>query len=306
MKELLSFSPSVAAALAERRPVVALESTLLAHGMPRARRLEVAAAMNREVEARGAVPAVMAVMDGRLCVGLSDAQLERLCLSEGVTKCAERDLSMALARGGVHATTVSSTMFIAAAAGVPVFATGGIGGVHRGAVETFDESQDLTALQKHPVAVISAGAKAILDLPRTLERLETLAVLVVGLRCAEFPAFYTRESGIPLEHRVEDITQLARALRLRFGPLRQGGALICNPVPAEHALPRAQVDAWVAQALADAEKQGIQGKALTPFLLGAMERITAGRSVETNLALALNNARVGAELAVAMAGLRVF
>lgn len=299
----LKLSPQVELALKTRKGVVALESTLLAHGMPAHRRLDVAARMNQEVESQGAVPAVIAVLDGVIHVGLSHVELERLCTATTVHKCSERELAVALATGGIHATTVSSTMWAARQAGIHVFATGGIGGVHRGAETTFDESQDLHALGQHPVAVISAGAKAILDLPRTLERLETLGVLVVGYQCKNLPAFYVRDSGLPLDVSTDSMTTLARMCHARFGLLKQGGMLVCNPVPAENALDETLMNASLDDALAQAAAKGIQGKALTPFLLAAMERITHGKSVETNLALACHNAKVGAQLAVELAGL---
>jgi pseudouridine-5'-phosphate glycosidase len=298
MDDLLNVHPEVALALARGGAVVALESTLLAHGMPPDRRVQVARLLEDEVRGVGAVPAVIAVVDGRIQVGVDHALLDRLCHAPGVTKCAERDLALAVARGGLHATTVSSTMFAAHRAGIAVFATGGIGGVHREAQRTFDESQDIPALANHPVAVISAGAKAILDLPRTLERLETYGVPVVGYRCDEFPAFYTRHSGLPLEHRVDDVATLARVVHARFKRLGQGGILVCNPVPEENAMDPTLIQAALEAALAEAADRNVTGKALTPFLLAALERITGGNSVETNIALALNNARLGAALAV--------
>ncbi|MEW5853059.1 MAG: pseudouridine-5'-phosphate glycosidase [Myxococcota bacterium] len=298
---VIDISPDVAQALRERRGVVALESTLLAHGMPAPRRMEVARRINDTVRAEGAVPAVIAVMDGKVRVGLDDKGIERLCTTGGVAKCGERDLAVALSRGGVHATTVSSTMWAAAQAGIHVFATGGIGGVHRGAEDDFDESQDLHALSRHPVAVISAGAKAILDLPKTLERLETLGVLVLGFRCVEFPGFYTRTTGLALEHRVESAAELAGILAARFFWLKQGGALVCLPVPESDAMDPDVVDLAVQEALMDARNNGVKGKALTPHLLAAMERITVGKSVATNISLATNNARLGAQLAQELA-----
>ena len=303
MDVVVRTTPEVTEALAHRQPVVALESTLLAHGMPPQRRLEVAQALDHAVRAHGAIPAVVAVCDGQMRAGLEPEVLQRLCQQPNVSKCAQRDLAVALAGGGMHATTVSSTMEVAARAGIAVFATGGIGGVHRGAVDTFDESQDLTALASQPVAVVSAGAKAILDLPRTLERLETLGVLVMGWRCHAFPAFYTADSGLPLEHHTDDMALLASVVHHRIYGLCQGGMLVCNPVPAQHALPVDTVNQAIAQALAQANAQGIRGKALTPFLLGALERLTGGSSVETNVALAVNNAQVAAQLAAALADL---
>lgn len=302
MEDVLRIHDEVAAAL-PRGAVVALESTLLAHGMPPDRRLQVAQRMEEAVRRNGAIPAVIGVVDGKIHVGMDAELVQRLCTAPRVSKCGERDLAMAVATGGVHATTVSSTMWAAHRAGISVFSTGGIGGVHREAQQTFDESQDLPALAHHPVAVISAGAKAILDLPRTLERLETYGVPVVGYRCGEFPAFYTAHSGLPLEHRVDDIPTLARVVHARFHALKQGGVLVCNPVPQEFAMDPTLVAAALESALAQAANARVTGKALTPFLLSAMERITGGSSVETNIALAMHNVTVGAQLAVALSQL---
>lgn len=301
MQDIIKVSPAVKEALASRRGVVALESTLLAHGMPEYARMRVAHRLNDDVRKHGAEPAVIAIFDGTIHVGLDEVQLARLCSEPKVHKCSERELAVAIATGGVHATTVSSTMWAARHSGIQVFATGGIGGVHRGADQTFDESQDLFALAEHPVAVISAGAKAILDLPRTLERLETLGVLVVGYRTNVFPAFYVQSSGIPLDVHTDSMETLAKMCHARFHQLEQGGVLVCNPVPAEHALDEKLMNDALAEALRDAEQKRITGKALTPHLLAAMQRITAGKSVETNIELAAHNARVGAELASLLA-----
>jgi pseudouridine-5'-phosphate glycosidase len=301
MLDVVELHPEVRQALADKRAVVALESTLLAHGMPPDQRMDVARKLEEAVRRHGAVPAVIAVMDGRVRVGLHPSETQLLCTHPTVHKCGERDLAWALASGGIHATTVSSTMWAAHQAGVLVFATGGIGGVHRNAERTFDESQDLTALATHPVAVISAGAKAILDLPRTLERLETHGVPVVGYRCREFPAFYTPHSGLLLETSVDDVEMLTLLVHARIRRLRQAGVLVCNPVPTEDAMDRTLMQAALDSALAQAEEKRVHGKALTPFLLAAMERITGGKSVETNVALAVNNAVLGAQLAVGLA-----
>lgn len=299
MSAVLLAAP-VREALAAGRGVVALETTLLSHGMPPDRRRAVAARLSGEVCAGDAVPAFVAVIDGRIRVGLSDARLDALCEASSVGKCGERDLAWALHRGGVHATTVSATLWAAAQAGIRVFATGGIGGVHRGAPATADESQDLHALARWPVAVISAGAKAVLDLPRTVERLETLGVPVVGYQCREFPAFYAAESGIALEAVVEHVEELAALLTLHFD-MRQSGVLVCNAVDRRHALDRATMEAAIAAALEAARAEGIVGAALTPFLLGVMDRLTGGRSVDANVALAAANARLGGLLATALA-----
>jgi pseudouridine-5'-phosphate glycosidase len=293
---MLRLSEEVRLALAERRPVVALESTILAHGLPWPENLEVGRALEAAVRAGGAVPATVAVVAGEPRLGLDEATLERVA-REGArfVKAGASDLAPLLARGADAATTVSATAFLAARAGVRVFATGGIGGVHRGAQA--DVSSDLGTLAREPVVVISAGAKAILDLPRTVEMLETLGVLVLGYRTAEFPAFYTPSSGIRLEHRVDSAVEAARVVARRFA-LGQGGVLLVQPVPAEAALAPEAVYPAIDAALARAEAQGVRGKALTPFLLAELARATGGAAVRANRALALANAGLGAELAV--------
>ncbi len=289
----------IAAALAAGRPVVALESTILAHGLPWPENLEIGRALEAEVRAGGAVPATVAVLDGVACVGLETAALERLARDgRAFAKAGAADLPVASARGANAATTVSATCTLAARAGIRVFATGGIGGVHRG--DSGDVSSDLTVMAREPIAVVSAGAKAILDLPRTVETLETLGVLVLGYKTNEFPAFYTRQSGIPLEHRVDSADEAARMLAARWS-LGQGGVLVANPIPAGDALDTQLIDAAIAAALAAASAAGVRGKALTPFLLAELARVTGGAAVRANRALALSNARVGAEIASAFA-----
>jgi pseudouridine-5'-phosphate glycosidase len=299
--EAMIVSEEVQKALGDQRGVVALESTMLVHGLPKDRRMEVAALLAAEVQKSGAMQAVIAIMDGRVRVGLSPDELRQLCHAPDVRKCGRRDVASALALGGLHGTTVSATLWAAAHAGIEVFATGAIGGVHLGFEETLDESQDLMALAAHPVAVISAGAKAILDLPRTLERLETMGVPVVGWRCAEFPAFYHRSSGLLLDCVVQRMEDLCTLVHWHCKRLRLGGVLVCNPVPFGVELDRTLVDNALCRALQEAREQHVAGKALTPFLLSAMERLTSGRSVETNIALARHNACVGGELARALA-----
>ena len=292
-------SRDVADAIAQGAAVLALESTIVAHGLPWPHNLDIGRELEAAARAAGAVPATIAVFDGVVQVGLSDAQLERLAREAGAfTKAAAADLPAVLARGASAATTVSATATLAARAGIRVFATGGIGGVHRG--DALDVSSDLTTLARTRIALVSAGAKAILDLPRTLEVLETLGVLVIGYRTNEFPAFYTRDSGLRLEHRCDAVEEIARVLEARWA-LDQGGVLIANPIPQEAALPAAQIEAAIAEALAHAARAGISGKALTPFLLSELARATGGASVRANRALALNNVRVGAELAKACA-----
>jgi len=245
------------------------------------------------------VPATIAVFDGIAPIGLTDAQLERLARDAGsFVKAGAADLPVILARGGNAATTVSATATLAARAGIRVFATGGIGGVHRG--DAMDVSSDLTTLARTPIAVVSAGAKAILDLPRTLEVLETLGVLVIGYGTDEFPAFYARDSSLRLEHRCDSPDEIVRVLEQRWA-LGQGGVLVANPIPEDAALPGAQIRGAIENAIAEADRKGIGGKALTPFLLAQLARATGGASIAANRALALNNVRVGAALAQAWA-----
>jgi pseudouridine-5'-phosphate glycosidase len=297
----LQIESEVAAALAAGGPVVALESTILAHGLPWPENLQVGQALEAAVRAGGAVPATIAVLDGTPCVGLSAAQLERVARDGAkIAKAGAADLAVAFARGTSAATTVSATCTLAARAGVRVFATGAIGGVHRG--DAGDVSSDLTTMAREPVAVVSAGAKAILDLPRTAEMLETLGVLVLGYGTDELPAFYTRRSGVKLEHRVDDAGTVARILAARWA-LGQGGVLVANPIPEADALDPSVVTAALAAALGAADAAGISGKALTPFLLAELSKVTSGASVRANRALALANARLGAEIAVALSRL---
>lgn len=283
---------------APSRPVVALESTLVAHGLPWPDNLAVARELEAVVRARGAEPATIAIVDGIPRIGIDDATLERLARDgKQFAKAGATDLAVHLARGSNAATTVSATAMLAAKAGIRVFATGGIGGVHRG--DGSDVSHDLVALARTPIAVISAGAKAILDLPRTLETLETLGVLVIGYRTSELPAFYTRSSGLALDHRAETIDELAAIVRIHWEELGGGGVLVCNPIPADAALEG--LDPAIERALAEAAAQGVTGKRLTPFLLARLADVTAGASIRANRALALHNAAVGAELATALA-----
>jgi pseudouridylate synthase len=296
-------APDVAAAFAAGRPVVALESTIIAHGLPYPDNLAVARELEATIQRHGAVPATIAVVDGIPHVGLAPETLELLARDGAACfgKATTTDLAVHTARGTSAATTVSATALLAARAGIRVFATGGIGGVHRG--DTGDVSHDLVALSRIPIAVVSAGPKAILDLPRTLELLETLGVLVVGFRTAELPAFYTPSSGLALDHRADTFAELATIARHHWDPSLAGGhgILVCNPIPGAAALPAAIIDAAIAQALADAARSNITGKRLTPFLLARLADVTAGASVRANRALALHNAEVAAGLAVALA-----
>jgi pseudouridine-5'-phosphate glycosidase len=297
----LHIAPEVAAALAQGEPVVALESTVIAHGLPRPQNLQVAQELEAEVRRGGAVPATIAVLGGELRVGLDAGGLARLAQG-GTVKAAAPDLPAVMARGLDAATTVSATLVAAARAGIRLFATGGIGGVHRGS--GWDVSHDLVALAREPVAVVSAGAKSILDLPRTLEALETLGVPVVGFRTSELPAFYLPSSGLALEHRFDEVDPLARLLDVHFRLLaRPGGVLIVQPVAAEAALDADELAEALARADQQAAHAGITGKAVTPFLLARLAEATAGRSVTTNRALLLANARLAAAIACAQARL---
>jgi pseudouridine-5'-phosphate glycosidase len=296
----LMFSPEVAEGRASKKPLVALESTLVAHGLPWPENLDVAREIEETVRMGGAVPATIAVIEGRPWIGLEDRVLAKLAHDgRDVAKAGATDLAVHLARGTTCATTVSATAVLAEQAGIRVFATGGIGGVHRGDVG--DVSHDLIALARTPIAVISAGAKAILDLPRTAEMLETLGVLVIGYRTDELPAFYTRDSGIPLEHHVGAPADLAKILRRHWDDLRGGGVLVANPIPADAELDPRRIEAAIHAALEEADATGIHGKRLTPYLLARLAEVTSGASIRANRALALHNAEVGAALALALA-----
>ena len=290
--------PGIAAALAERRPVVALESTIITHGMPWPENLQTAQSVEATVRANGALPATIAVLDGVLRVGLAADQLADLAGRRDAAKASRRDLSAVVARRCTAGTTVAATMFLAARAGIAVFATGGIGGVHRGAEGTFDISADLLELGRSPVAVVCAGAKSILDIPKTLEVLETQGVPVIGYGTDAFPAFYSADSGERLEHRCDTPAELADLIAAHRRLALPGGLLIANPLPPEHALPAAEMDAIIARAVSDAAAQGIAGKAVTPFLLGRVMDLTGGRSLIANIALIRNNAALAARIAV--------
>ncbi len=311
MPELI-FQPAVRAALDAQRPVVALESTVITHGLPWPENLELARRMESTVRAHGAEPATIAVLGGRVHVGLAEEQLEALAQApqagRAVWKVSRRDYPVVLAQGRDGATTVAGTMIAAHWAGIRVFATGGIGGVHRGAAGgalATDISADLPELARTPVLVVCAGAKAILDLPATLEWLETHGVPVVGYGTDEFPAFYSRESGLTLDARADTPAEAAAIARALWGAELSGGVLVCAPCPAEHARPRAEMERAIAQAVREAEAQGVRGKAVTPFLLARVAALTHGESKTANLALLLNNARVAAEIAQALAAASV-
>lgn len=298
MPDLIRTSAPVAAALRERRPVVALESTVLAHGLPRPRNLQVGRALEAEVRSGGAVPATVGVIAGVPIVGLSDEEVTRMATAEGVLKLSTRDLAVPVARGLDGATTVAATMYLAQRAGVRLFATGGIGGVHRG--EARDVSADLTELGRTPMIVVCAGAKSVLDLPATREALETAGVLVVGWKTDELPAFYARESGLSVDVRADSAEEVAALWRAHRGLGSPGAILLCVPPPPEHALPADAIEATIREALALADREGVRGKDVTPFLLRAVAESTGGMSLEANVALLLNNARVGAAVAAAL------
>ena len=299
--DLMDLSPEVAEARAKGKPLVALESTIITHGMPYPRNAETAQMVEEAVRSFGAVPATIAVVNGRFRVGLAPKEIDGLAqLNGGVVKASRRDLAAVAARRGSAGTTVAATMFVAHLAGIEIFATGGIGGVHRGAEETFDISADLVELSRTRVAVVCAGAKSILDIEKTLEFLETQGVAIVGYRCDEFPAFYARSSGFRIEHRCDGLHDLARMIRLQreIGP---GGLLIANPVPEDQALEEAVIEERIVAAVAEAKEQGVSKKEATPFLLRRVVELTGGRSLEANVALIKNNAILAAQAAVELA-----
>ncbi|KQB17162.1 pseudouridine-5'-phosphate glycosidase [Rhodobacter capsulatus] len=300
----LAFSPEVRAALDAGRPVVALESTIITHGMPWPQNLDTARRVEAEVRTAGATPATIAVMGGRIHIGLTATELETLAQATGVMKLSRADLAFCLATGGIGATTVAATMICAHLAGIAVFATGGIGGVHRGAEDSFDISADLTELGLTPVTVVAAGAKAILDLNKTLEVLETNGVPVIAFGQDDFPAFWSRSSGLRAPLRAETAAEIARAhlLRARLG--LAGGQLVANPIPPEAEIAREDILPVIETALAEAAARGIAAKAVTPFLLSRIFELTEGRSLAANIALVLNNARLGAAIAREIAALR--
>lgn len=297
----LSISPAVKSALEEGWPVVALESTIISHGLPRPDNLEAARRFEQLLTDMGVVPATIAVLDGELKAGLTDDELVRVA-SEDIPKLSVRDLPIALARGGSGATTVAATSSIAHLAGIRVFATGGLGGVHRGASETFDESADLTVLSQVPITVVSAGVKSILDIPATLERLETLSVPVLGYGTTRFPSFWLTDSGHELDWSVPDAAAVADVMAARDALGQQAGILVANPLPVEQQLDPAVHDRALADALRMADEQGLSGKEVTPFLLLTIVGLTGGESLAVNLKIAENNIRVAGEIALSWAG----
>ncbi len=296
----LTLGAEVAAARDAGAPLVALESTIITHGMPWPQNLKTARAVEAEVRAAGAVPATIAVMDGRIRVGLDAPELERLARAEGVMKLSRADLAVCLAQGRMGATTVAATMICAHLAGIAVFATGGIGGVHRGAETSLDISADLQELAQTPVTVVAAGAKAILDLPKTLEVLETLGVPVIAYGQDALPAFWSRDSGLTAPLRLDRAADISRAHQMRAALGLAGGQLVANPIPVADEIPAATLAPLIARAQAEAEAHGIAAKAVTPYLLGRIFELTEGRSLAANIALVRNNARLAAAVAIAM------
>ena len=301
MNAYLDISPEVREALAAGKPVVALESTIISHGMPYPKNVETALLVEQTIRENGAVPATIAIIGGRLKAGLSASEIEYLGKAgRGVAKASRRDLPALVARGADGATTVTTTMMIAHMAGIRIFATGGIGGVHRGAETSMDISADLEELAQTPVMVVCAGAKSILDLGLTLEYLETKGVPVIGYGTEELPAFYTRKSGFSVDYRVDSPEELAAMFKAQREMGYRGGMLVTNPIPEEYAMDKAVIDAAIEQALKEATEQGVHGKETTPFLLSRVVELTGGDSLKSNLQLVLNNARLAAKTAAAL------
>ncbi|WP_085308284.1 pseudouridine-5'-phosphate glycosidase [Planktotalea arctica] len=298
---LFTRSKAVEAAQSAGTPIVALESTIITHGMPYPQNLEMARKVEATVRENGAEPATIAVLNGTLHIGLEDAQLEALAQTKGAAKLSRADLAVCMASGKTGATTVAATMIAAHLAGIAVFATGGIGGVHRGAEQSFDISADLQELSQTPVTVIAAGAKAILDVPKTLEVLETLGVPVIAYGQDRIPAFWSAQSALKAPLRMDDPASIARAHKMRAALGLPGGQLIANPIPIEAEIPRAEMDPVIARALQDALEHGITRKSVTPYLLQRVYELTEGRSLTANIALVLNNAALGARIACEMA-----
>ena len=300
MNKYLDVNPEVAAAIAEGKPVVALESTIISHGMPYPQNVETALNVERIIRENGAVPATIAIIGGRLKAGLTAEEIEYFGKKgQAIAKASRRDIAVLCARGEDGATTVTTTMMIAHMAGIKVFATGGIGGVHRGAETTMDISADLEELAHTPVMVVCAGAKSILDLGLTLEYLETKGVPVIGYGTSELPAFYTRQSGFGVDYRMDSPEELAAAFKASHDMNLKGGMLVTNPIPEEYAMPLDTINAAIDQAIAECEAQGIHGKATTPFLLARVAELTGGDSLASNIRLVYNNAKLAAQTAAA-------
>ncbi len=300
MHPALQFSPEVTEATTQGRSIVALESTIIAHGMPYPQNVATAREVEALIRLEGAVPATIAVFEGRIHVGLTAEELEQLGTAKQVAKVSRRDLPQVLATGAIGATTVAATMIAAHLAGIRVFVTGGIGGVHRGAETSFDISADLLELAQTPVAVVCAGAKSILDLGLTLEFLETHGVPVIGYETDRFPAFFTRDSGYPVDFRLDAPGAVARLLATQWSLGYPGGVVVANPIPEAQAMAKEEIDAIIDRALSEAARQGIAGKRVTPFLLERINQLTHGRSLVANIALVKHNAVVGAQVALAL------
>ena len=304
LNKYLDVNPEVAQALAEGKPVVALESTIISHGMPYPQNVETALNVERIIRENGAVPATIAIIGGRLKAGLSAEEIEYFGKKGlAITKASRRDLAVLCARGEDGATTVTTTMIIAHMAGIKIFATGGIGGVHRGAETTMDISADLEELGQTPVMVVCAGAKSILDLGLTLEYLETKGVPVIGFGTKELPAFYTRQSGFQVDYRIDTVQELAAAFKAQNELGMKGGMLVTNPIPEEYAMPLETINAAIDQAIAECEEKGIHGKETTPFLLARVAELTGGNSLASNIQLVYNNAKIAAQTAAVYASL---
>ena len=303
-KDYLSITPEIEEAIKEGKPIVALESTILSHGMPYPENVEFAHKVEEIVRAEGAIPATTAIIGGKLKVGLNSEELEIMCKAEGVGKVSRRDVAVFLATGQTGAATVATTMLIASLAGIRIFATGGIGGVHRGAQETMDISADLQELAHTPVCVVGAGCKSILDIGLTLEYLETMGVPVLGYQTEDFPAFYCRKSGFKVDYKLNDANEAARILKTKWDLGLEGGFLIGNPIPEEYALDYDEMEKVIVKALDMAKKEGIRGKATTPFLLAHIKDLTNGVAFASNVQLALNNAKIASQIAVELSKLK--
>ena len=304
LEKYLDIKPEIKKALEDGKAVVALESTIISHGMPYPRNVETALNVEQIIRDNGAIPATIAIMDGKLKVGLNKDEIESLGKSSDAIKCSRRDIPFILAKKLDGATTVASTMLIASIAGIKVFATGGIGGVHRGAQETFDISADLQELAHTDVAVVCAGAKSILDIGLTLEYLETQGVPVVGFGTDELPAFYTSKSGFGVDYRVDTPEELAEALKTKWDLGIEGGVVVANPIPPEYEMDPAVIDSAISEAVREADLNGIKGKESTPFLLAKVKEITGGSSLDSNIQLVYNNAVLGAKIAVELSKLK--
>ncbi|MFA7659663.1 MAG: pseudouridine-5'-phosphate glycosidase [Anaerovoracaceae bacterium] len=303
MNRYIDIKPEVKTALDEGKVVIALESTIIAHGMPYPKNIETALEVEEVIHSKGAVPATIGIIKGRIKVGMTKEEIEYLAKAEHVVKVSRRDFPLIVAKGLDGATTVAGTMIIAEQVGIPLFVTGGIGGVHRGVAESFDISADLEELKQTNVVVICAGVKSILDIGATLEYLETGGVPVITFGSDEFPAFYSRKSGFPAECRMDDPREIAKLIMAKSSLGLKGGMLVTCPIPAEHEIDFESMDLTIRQAIRESEEKGIKGKRITPFLLDKVKELTEGRSLEANIQLVLNNAGVGGEIASAMMNL---